>query len=541
MATVNAIRVKNLRNLVDTEWIELKPLTILVGKNSSGKSTFARVFPLLKQSARERKQSPILWFGQHVDFGEYSIAAGDKSTSNYISFGFKLNLTSNDFMFPNYPTYHLAQTANLKKHTSLSLEYELCLEKGPAEGAADTLVKNMAISLLGNKINIDFSNANVASISINDFNGIDKLDVWKKDEEHTTQVTFNAAMPGINFYLLTNPAALESKEGKKTFYFKSHNPFQGKLKAKIKANIHGNSGGDRVNQIASDLTLRDDSNFIENARAAGKNDKAWDKYINTLVDKPEKLNELKRLVICYHIPEIFEMIDVTLREHHASVRYIEPLRATAQRYYRKQDLAIAEIDSRGANVVQFLHGLSWNEKNAFDELSMRLFGFTVKAQGSGGHIELVLKQRNSNEEVNLADAGVGFSQLLPILLQFWGPRNKRTSSKDPLFRFNSTTLVVEQPELHLHPAYQATLADLFCETISVLGMNNIQVIAETHSAALVNRLGILIAKEKVKATDVQILLFEQKDERGPTTIRTATFDKDGSLSNWPYGFFEPEV
>ncbi|MBF0428109.1 MAG: AAA family ATPase, partial [Magnetococcales bacterium] len=48
------IQLKNLKNLTDTGEISLKPLTVLVGKNGSGKSSFLRFFPLLKQSA-ERK------------------------------------------------------------------------------------------------------------------------------------------------------------------------------------------------------------------------------------------------------------------------------------------------------------------------------------------------------------------------------------------------------------------------------------------------------------------------------------------------------
>jgi hypothetical protein len=74
MLNVIGLRVRNLRSLRDTGWIEIRPITILVGKNSSGKSTLARVFPLLKQSAERRKQAPLLWFGRLVDFGSFSEA-----------------------------------------------------------------------------------------------------------------------------------------------------------------------------------------------------------------------------------------------------------------------------------------------------------------------------------------------------------------------------------------------------------------------------------------------------------------------------------
>lgn len=47
---MDSIRVKNIRCLVDTGDIPIKPLTILVGANSTGKSTFLRLFLLLRQS-----------------------------------------------------------------------------------------------------------------------------------------------------------------------------------------------------------------------------------------------------------------------------------------------------------------------------------------------------------------------------------------------------------------------------------------------------------------------------------------------------------
>ena len=65
------IGIKNLRSLKNVEPIEIKPITILVGKNSSGKSTFLRTFPLLKQTIEAKTAEPILWYGKYVDFGDY--------------------------------------------------------------------------------------------------------------------------------------------------------------------------------------------------------------------------------------------------------------------------------------------------------------------------------------------------------------------------------------------------------------------------------------------------------------------------------------
>ncbi|MFN9361538.1 MAG: AAA family ATPase, partial [Pseudanabaena sp.] len=67
---LQAVRIEGLRSLTDTGFIDIKPLTILVGENSSGKSTFLRFFPLLRQSLEANTAGPILWSG-FVDFGTY--------------------------------------------------------------------------------------------------------------------------------------------------------------------------------------------------------------------------------------------------------------------------------------------------------------------------------------------------------------------------------------------------------------------------------------------------------------------------------------
>ena len=65
------IKIKNFRSFKDMDYIDIKPITILIGRNSSGKSSFLRTFPMLKQSFEEKTRSPILLYGNYIDFGTY--------------------------------------------------------------------------------------------------------------------------------------------------------------------------------------------------------------------------------------------------------------------------------------------------------------------------------------------------------------------------------------------------------------------------------------------------------------------------------------
>jgi len=62
---------------------------------------------------------------------------------------------------------------------------------------------------------------------------------------------------------------------------------------------------------------------------------------------------------------------------------------------------------------------------------------------------------------------------------------------------------------------------------------------ETHSEALINRLGALILEGKLSQENVQILIFETNGTK--TDVRTAIFDEEGQLIGWPYGFFQPDA
>lgn len=98
---VKSIRIEGLRSLNDSGPIPIKPLTILLGENSSGKSTFLRTFPLLRQSLESNTRGPILWYGPFVDFGLFEDAVSKFSEDKVISFSFTLDASKVANTVPN--------------------------------------------------------------------------------------------------------------------------------------------------------------------------------------------------------------------------------------------------------------------------------------------------------------------------------------------------------------------------------------------------------------------------------------------------------
>lgn len=131
-------------------------------------------------------------------------------------------------------------------------------------------------------------------------------------------------------------------------------------------------------------------------------------------------------------------------------------------------------------------------------------------------------------DINIAAMGEGTSQLLPIVAR-------------ALASGVGDCLLIEQPEIHLHPALQSSLADLLIE---VTTRYERQIIVETHSEHLLLRLRRRIAEGKAAGKngkpltpDDVAILYVEKD--GPaSTVRQLNLDARGHFGDWPKGFFE---
>ena len=101
-------------------------------------------------------------------------------------------------------------------------------------------------------------------------------------------------------------------------------------------------------------------------------------------------------------------------------------------------------------------------------------------------------------------------------------------------------MLIEQPELHLHPALQARIANIIASIVTDSSGPRINVVIETHSREIVNRFGLLVAQKSLRKSQISLALFDSGDsQRSP--IRISHFDESGGLKNWPLGFFEPDI
>lgn len=271
--------------------------------------------------------------------------------------------------------------------------------------------------------------------------------------------------------------------------------------------------------------------FITNLKSLFKSQKSFLANFDDNIDFIE--NTIYPSFLLAMAPDLINSVNASITKSIKNIKYIAPLRATAERYYRHQDLHVNEIDHTGSNLAIFLSRLSKIQLKQFQLWTEQHFGFTVHTGDAGLHHEIKIKI-NDDEEHNISDMGFGFSQILPIVASIWNEVRDETRQRQ---RDKKITFVIEQPELHLHPQFQNMLTKAFVNIVRFSSETKIKIriLFETHSNIMIDALGEAIEDGLIDKEDINIVIFNKKN--GETNISFSSFSDDGYLTNWPIGFF----
>lgn len=491
---MNKLQLKNFRCLKDTGDVKLKPLTFLVGANSSGKSSFLKFFPLLRQSARVRKRGVFLWNYHDVDLMDF------KNTVREGADSMSVNFTISNLSLRRYDLVNNERELN-------DVRVELTIS---GKGDHYDYLSNIDVRYGNQHLQVSSNVNERAAIFIND---VCMNELYKEYEQVLLSTSVTGLIPIIWF------SSEKDIDTKPMLNFAA-------MRKLIQDKFSSSQMAAARLRSALNLVLFSKEELAEYIKTE------WNVQFNQF-----DIDSLNNLLLYHNVSRILQSINEFMINYANSIEYIRPLRATVERYYRFQNYAIDEIESNGENLAMYLYNLSSSVKSRLDNWTERLFNFKIEVKPHEGHVELgIVESTETKQFHNLVDVGFGYTQLLPILVVIWKAVYSPDARRMKLSRAYRRVIVIEQPELHLHPKMQMLFADMLAMVITSIQSRKFCFIIETHSETIINRIGELIAGEgSLSGDDVNVVLFH-KDKDGHT-VTFSNYDKDGYLENWPVGFF----
>lgn len=139
---------------------------------------------------------------------------------------------------------------------------------------------------------------------------------------------------------------------------------------------------------------------------------------------------------------------------------------------------------------------------------------TTRVRPQDGRYEVIVKTQSDWQ--NLVEVGYGIHSILPLLTTISGKSQR-------------TTFLLQQPEVHLHPSAQASLAQMMAESKH-------EFLIETHSDHLVDRFRICVMQGVLRPDEFSIAYFALSPDGKSSQVHNLGIDTEGNLSDVPGGY-----
>lgn len=424
---LNSVGLENYKCFKNNTSLDIAPLTVLCGVNSSGKSSLIKSILMLKQTASGRTQDPsVILSGDYVDCGTFAdvINDGDKTRKEFV--------ITNSFQIHNHKLeiigkYIRKQDAkafnelrrmysNVKGEIKY-FKFDLKLVVKELDDTINEFAKYISNNFI-QSYRIDISAVDTKGEKIKTCKGYIFFENNEDEEKH--KLSWNN-IPGFS-------------KAKKSFQnYKCTCTFNGLALTNIFAY-------DMPNDVKSVVPNILAISRIIMAQYDGIH------YIAPLRNVPERTYIIKKNVTSVGISG--EDTPILL----AKLKNMKTMTQMFCPYTNKE-----EVDKNGY-IKEEYHQIIQQWLDYFEIKKLDV-------QGENGAININLGKHN------ISDIGFGMSQLLPIITQ-------------GIVMDKEQTLMIEQPEIHLHPKMELQMADFLIQ----MARSDRNVIIETHSDHIVNRL-----------------------------------------------------
>ncbi len=234
-----------------------------------------------------------------------------------------------------------------------------------------------------------------------------------------------------------------------------------------------------------------------------------------------------------------EQIDI-LSELLKRTHYISADRLGPVKYVEKINLpSFVHVGARGEHTINILANslylanvhdnlyLGEDSKSvlrqAAEWLSYILDGARIEIKGQDKEssvLYMLVNNRNNSYQYKPANVGFGYSYILPLIVT-------------GLIAKVGDTIIIENPEAHLHPKAQSRIAEFFSKVSSC----GIQVFIESHSEHILNGLRVSVLDPRIEIGNQDLSIQYFNEDFKPEKLEV---DEKGKIANWPNGFFDQQ-
>lgn len=491
--------------------IPLKPITILLGANSVGKSSIIQLLLLLQQTGKEdikSYRSALKLYGGYVNLGDSKNLFRKQNTTNALELGFSIKSKNlQNLIKQNLLNDYVESITSITRYIPIKgfmdLRDSKIQNKRDYEKYIDAFIKILNKDTKAtdyvNEVKWLFSHR--TSLSLEEIQSSNRPNLLRI---YDFLIKMSNSIIDDNFDLKFKITHQKNKLVLQTFTLIHHE------KILIDFNLN-----DTQSHFKSSLIEFSPTENAEIFSFFDLNNTIFNSFL-----KPRMKADIST-ISSVGLAIIQSSLDQLKEEFSENkINYVSPLRAHPKRYYMldkaKVNLTIDTLDGDAiADVLKDNSILKTKVNNWLENFSLSVNVEEFK--------EVVhhLKVKQNDLSLDITDVGFGISQVLPVIIQGF------------LSDTGSTT-IIEQPEIHLHPKMQAEMADLFIDMIQ--NSKDKKLIIETHSEYLLKRLRRRISEGKIQANDVSICLFNPQTQKNGAIINSLPIEEKGYFE-WPVDFY----
>jgi hypothetical protein len=501
--SIKAVTLENFKGIGQVVRIELKPITLLFGANSAGKSTILQAMLYAQEILERTNTDPdkTLQGGDAVDLGGFRNLVHNHDANLKISLRFDLDLTDIDLVdygdFPDLPELDElsgeAMNAWVKLDVSLGSFKDSPVQVGYEVGINDFVAVSVTASDHGGSHHqVKFNSLHPWFALRDDVNDVfvqdgdtDWITIPTANLESQRRGTSSSRGESLLDRIRNVLDAHDVDEFQELINFCLISPGE-YLRSNLKRFKY--LGPIRV---VPDRSYQSSKSPDESRWSTGL--AAWDWINNSTLSQIEELNKWLTL----------------------ETRLNTGYRVDVKRYKE------LDIDSMAMSALS--HGTDFIDN--YEMIRQEIEMLPIKTR-------VLLRQEKDFLDVAPQDVGIGISQVIPVVVA-------ALAQKDGV-------VAIEQPELHIHPAIQVALGDLFIQQTNEVDVFKRQFLIETHSEHLLLRILRRIRQtnerdvpEELQISPDRVAVYYVESSTQGTQLKHLRINEEGRFNDrWPRGFFE---